>query len=671
MLLLCTYFTQSGATEPQDNIHTLTAETSFQNNTGPAPPGSGYDDNCEQFLPDGSGLCSAWSSSINEMGFQKNFFSWYRNGTRHGSKCLMVNGAPCGMVPDYTINRTASRGGLLTERKVVTQAITDKILCMDPDCSFLKDVRHVESFCRVAYDTGMISTDWCVTHPDPFTAYASEVPLENIIKNIDFLVGRQVVLEKLLNTSSNGESETFFASTRSKHQSQTFLKYKQDINITELTYDSWSRQFIKIPDTALSTIFSKLYQNQLQPVIRYQYVNNSCVLVIVPASETCTLNSAFTHGVVDETLSKLSGRFPIKDTCSSQERIKETWLALDPETVTELILSDETHVENFTVGYLKDFAFALHAATTTLEAAAMLFSCIHDSKHNSNCSTLYTDLDIRFIHHYGRNWIYYNITSGAMPTSPSNNDIAIVSYKLIDFQELFEYMSKRTFCYGNNTSGTDLSDEVGRWVSVLYPYLLSVEDNVFSYDEQVKTSYSSLFHQDVLKSCNKVINRKPAEDMSTIGAMLEELETNTLSNLTPTNTIAGAITSLLSALLALAAIIAIPNMLNNSAKQIFTSLVASVSISLAMVILLINEREARSDNSKTLFVGPMEISHEVRSCQNVSTKYITFVDQSSPGNSAVYAILGSALAMCICATAVTISRFVIPMCRRGNVVPHI
>lgn len=90
----------SGATEPKSNVDT--SMTSFAENSGLAPLGSGFDENCEAYLSDGSDLCSAWSSS--NPGHDNNFLSWYRNGTRYHHDCVMVNGVPCGMVPDYTVS---------------------------------------------------------------------------------------------------------------------------------------------------------------------------------------------------------------------------------------------------------------------------------------------------------------------------------------------------------------------------------------------------------------------------------------------------------------------------------------------------------------------------------------------------------------------------------------
>lgn len=449
-----------------------------------------------------------------------------------------------------------------------------------------------------------------------------------------------------------------------KTEIEVFWRYKQNANVSEINGNvNTSRTFIKLPDTAFGTIFSNLYQNRLQPVTRYQYVDNSCVLVIVPSSETCTLKPGAGHNV--------EGALPINDTCDFKEHNKQTWLALDPTTMSELYNSDDTNLKNSTVSKMYKVLSVRHNITED-GVSDVIGSCIEDSKYNSNCSVINSSINkyslfksIIVVHNNSRNWMYYNISSGSDNTTPDS----YFDQKNINFDVIFGLLSQRTYCSGNNTLGADLRDEVGRWIGVLYPHLLSDFDQVFSYDDQVKNTYSIT---SISSSCKKVIRRDPGDDVRTIDAKVEELETNTISNLTPTNTVAGAVTNMLSTLLALAAIIyAIPSVFSTSAKQIITSLVASMSITLALAIILINEREARSDNSKALFVGPIEITHESRSCQNVSTKYITFVNQSLPGNRAVYVILGIALAMCICVAAVTVSRLLIPMCRRTNVIPHV
>ena len=381
--LVCILSMHSGATALKSMNDTSTFTTSFLKNSGLAPRGYGYDDSCEEFLSDGSDFCSAWSSS--NPGRSNNFLSWYRNGTRYHHDCVMVNGAPCGMVPDYTISGSASRGGLLTKRKVVTQSMIDKVLCMNSDCSSLKDIRIVESGCQFDWAAG--TTDYCITHPDAITGYALEVPFENIVENTDFVVGRQVVLERILNASSNGESETFSVSaTQSKGKSRTFFKYKQTANVSLYTSinssdESFLQSFIKLPDTVFGTIFSNLYQNKLQPVIRYQYVYNSCVLVIVPSSETCT----FKPNAGNNTLS--GSGLPINDSCSFKELIKETWLAISPETMLQAYSSPEekTKLINFTESFVYDALIFDHNVTED-GMTDLIQSCVTDADYNSNCS---------------------------------------------------------------------------------------------------------------------------------------------------------------------------------------------------------------------------------------------------------------------------------------------
>ena len=635
MLLMCTHFTHSGATAPTGDFYASTSMTSFSKISETVPPGSAPEDNCETFLLDGSDLCFTWSISTGS-----NFLSWYVNGTRYHNNCLMVPGAFCGMVPDYKLNTTASRGGLLTERKVVTRAMADKLLCVDADCSDLRDVRNGADFCQL---------DYCITYPDPYITAPLVEPkpltLDNIIKDTNLLVGRQVVSKRLLNTSSNGGFKN------------------------ELTNPRPHNEFIKLPDTLFGAIFSALYQNYLQPVIRYQHVKNSCVLVIVPSSETCTPLLLYqNHSILENNGSTGSNVLPINDTCGVEERINETWLALDHARMKRLYIQDEANVKNFTVDRLyhnlqNKHSYSKHYNITKHGVSELILSCIDDTKYNSNCSLMSSATFMNVVHINGRNWVYYNISSGGETTAVGNQPF--VNFKYMNFNALFESLSSPAglvaACSVNNTLGTDLSLEVERWVSILFPYLLKdLTSGIGVYNDQTEALVNS--HPGL---CDNVLEQYHSDDIRIIAARLDEFETNTVSNLTPISTVAGAITNMLSTLLALAAITyAIP-------KQIVTSLVAFMSITLAMTIILINEREARSDNSKALFAGLVVISHEIRSCQNASIKYITFVDQSSPENGAVYVILGIALAMCICVTAVNISRLLNAIYRRRYVIPHV
>ena len=616
------------------------------------------------------GICITWEAlAAANSETSNNFGEWIVAGTRiNGSRnSISINGAPPGLVPDMYYTYTGEIGGVLSNRRVKTTINIDRMDCLNPECTWIGDRRYVVDTCR---GPEFLNIDGLSATVDNSQTCQSPQWVFNKIRGTNIAVGRQFALDSNITNNYKRDNKLKYVDVQRNVKAQSlvgdssilvethYVRYYKDENRTvnrNLTDFRDEDPKSSIKDSTMHAILSKLYVGHPSLVVRAIEIDGECKLFLVNGNNCNITNPrGFPAPMFDNCEYDTSA--PVESMLVSRYYFEKIITGELYDLYTKGLLAEKTinaTVDSFSTGdfdqgYNTSLIYRLGVVPFTLNntvlpqmenASALVdlaveypFACVQSRNIDSNIcaefnrasSSLGNPFEI--LEYDNDMWLKINM-SGLFNFVPG------YSVQSINWDGMFDYMNRQTFCVDFVTSRFDGLKEVDRWHNAMETLVYITRPNsLVGGATEIQPGIKG-------NSCTNNENSNSRQDTQYLADLVVQVTNDALQTVSPTLTSSSAVISFILAILSFVALV----LTIESRKSHNIAVLVTALALLATVGILVGDN-VNAINQNRLFLNSALIVEKVPNgnCNTLSPLYISAITQSYVANDAANVILWTA-----------------------------
>ncbi len=617
------------------------------------------------------GICITWEAlAARNSETSNNFGEWIVAGTKiNGSRdSISINGAPAGLVPDMYYTYTGEIGGVLSNRRVKTTINIDRMDCLNPECTWIGDRRYVVDTCR---KPELLNIDELTATFDESETCQYPQWVFNKIRGTNIAVGRQLALDsnitnnykkdknlKYVDVQRNVRVQSLVGDSSILIETHSVRYYKDEnrtvnINLTDIKNEDPKAS---IKDSTMHAILSKLYVGKPALVIRALKINDECKLFLVNGNN-CNITDPKDPPAPIYDDCKYDPSAPVESMLVSKyyfEKIitGELYELYKNGLLTEKTLNatmDSFFTGNFDQGYNTSLIYRMgvvpfvvnSTVLAQMENASELvdlaveypLACFQGGNINSNTCVQFNMISsalgnpFEILEYNNDMWLKVNM-SGLFNFVPG------YSVQSINWDGMFDYMNRQTFCADSVTNSFDGIKEVDRWHNAMETLVyLTRPNSLIGAATEVQPGIKG-------DSCTNSENSNSRQDTQYLADLVVQVTNNALQTVSPTLTSSSAIISFILAILSFVALV----LTIESRKSHNIAVLVTALALLATVGILVGDN-VNTKNQNRLFLNSALIVEKVPNgnCNTLSPLYISAITQSYVANDTANIILWTAV----------------------------
>ena len=642
------------------------------------------------------GICITWEAiAATNSETSNNFGEWIVAGTKiNGSRnSISINGAPAGLVPDMYYTYTGEIGGVLSNRRVKTTINIDRMDCLNPECTWIGDRRYVVDTCE---KPEFLNIDGLTATFDESQTCQSPQWVFNKIRGTNIAVGRQLALDSNITNNYKQDKKLKYVDVQRNVKVQSlvgdssilvethYVRYYKDenrtvnINSTDIKNEDPKAS---IKDSTMHAILSKLYVGYPSLAIRALEINDECKLFLVNGNNCNITNPRGSPAPMYDDCD-YDNSAPVESMLVSRYYFEKIITGELYELYTKGLLTEKTlnatvdslFVSNYDQGYNTSLIYRLGAVLFTMnntvlaqmENASELvdlaveypFACFQSGNISTNTCAVFNGLSsalgnpFEILEYDNDMWLKINM-SGLFNFVPG------YSVQSINWDGMFDYMNRQTFCVDFVTRSFDGLNEVDRWHNAMETLVYITRPNsLIGAATEVQPGIKG-------DSCTNSENSNSRQDTQYLADLVVQVTNNALQTVSPTLTSSSAVISFILAILSFVALV-----LTIESRKFHNIAVLVTALALLATVGILVGDNVNAINQNRLFLNSALIVEKVPNgnCNTLSPLYISAITQSYVANDAANVILWTAFGVISVGIILTLLHIIVRH-RRTKMVP--
>lgn len=587
-------------------------------------------------------------------------------------------------MPDMYYTYTGEIGGVLSNRRVKTTINIDRMDCMNPECTWIGDRRYVVDTCR---GLDFLNVDGLTATFDESQTCQAPQWVFNKIRGTNIAVGRQLALDSNITNNYEQDKKLRYVDVQRNVKVQSLVgdssiliethsvRYYKDENRTvnmNLTDFRDEDPKASIKDSTMHAILSKLYVGNPSLVIRALKINDECKLFLVNGNNCNITNPRDIPATMYDDC-KYDKSAPVESMLVSRYYFEKIITGELFDLYTKGLLAEKTlnatvdslFASNFDQGYNTSLIYRLGAVLfpinntvlAQMENASELvdlaveypFACFQSGNISTNTCAVFNGLSsalenpFEILDYDNDMWLKINM-SGLFNFVPG------YSVQSINWDGMFDYMNRQTFCVNIVTRTFDGLNEVDRWHNAMETLVYITRPNsLVGAATQVQPGIKG-------DSCTNSENSNSRQDTQYLADLVVQVTNNALQTVSPTLTSSSAVISFILAILSFVALV-----LTIESRKFHNIAVLVTAFALLATVGILVGDNVNAINQNRLFLNSALIVEKVPNgnCNTLSPLYISAITQSYISNDAANTILWTAFGVMSVGIIITLLHIIV------------